>query len=52
VRKGFHPKLGARPMRDAVEKLVGDAVAECLLGVRQACGQLGVDEARDCLAVR
>ena len=23
VRKGFHPKLGARPMRDAVEKLVG-----------------------------
>ena len=25
VRKGFHPKLGARPMRDAVEKLVGDA---------------------------
>jgi ATP-dependent Clp protease ATP-binding subunit ClpA len=52
VRKGFHPKLGARPMRDAVEKLVGDAVAECLLGVRQACGLLGVDEARDCLAVR
>jgi hypothetical protein len=31
VRKGFHPKLGARPTRDAVEKLVGDAVAECLL---------------------
>src|SRR5580693_6781949 len=27
VRKGFHPKLGARPMRDATEKLVGDAVA-------------------------
>ena len=52
VRKGFHPKLGARPMRDAVEKLVGDAVAECLLGVQQACGQLGVDEVRDCLAVR
>ena len=31
VRKGFHPKLGARPMRDAVEKLVGNAAAECLL---------------------
>ena len=44
VRKGFHPKLGARPMRDAVEKLVGDAVAECLLGTRQACGLLTVDE--------
>lgn len=29
VRKGFHPKLGARPMRDAVEKSVGDAIVEC-----------------------
>ena len=52
VRKGFHPKLGARPMRDAVEKLVGDAVAECLLECRPACGTLSVDEARDCLVVR
>jgi ATP-dependent Clp protease ATP-binding subunit ClpB len=52
VRKGFHPKLGARPMRDAVEKLVGDAVAECLLGTRQACGLLTVDEAGDRLAIR
>ena len=51
VRKGFHPKLGARPMRDAVETLVGDAVVECLLEVRQACGLLAVDEARDSLAV-
>ena len=52
VRKGFHPKLGARPMRDAVEKLVGDAVAECLLAGHEAGGVLAVDEARDCLAVR
>ncbi len=52
VRKGFHPKLGARPMRDAVEKLVGDAAAECLLSRRAACGILGVDELRDCLVVR
>jgi ATP-dependent Clp protease ATP-binding subunit ClpB len=51
VRKGFHPKLGARPMRDAVEKLVGDAVAECLLNARQACGVLAVDEIRDCLTI-
>src|SRR5580692_7101506 len=51
VRKGFHPKLGARPMRDAVEKLVGDAVSECLLEARPACGSLAVDEARDCLTV-
>jgi ATP-dependent Clp protease ATP-binding subunit ClpB len=51
VRKGFHPKLGARPMRDAVEKLVGDAVTECLLADRTASGVLAHDEARDCLAV-
>jgi ATP-dependent Clp protease ATP-binding subunit ClpB len=52
VRKGFHPKLGARPMRDAVEKLVGDAVAECLLAGHKAVGLLAVDNARDCLALR
>lgn len=51
VRKGFHPKLGARPMRDAVEKLVGDAVTECLLTGRDACGMLAHDEMRDCLGV-
>lgn len=52
VRKGFHPKLGARPMRDTVEKQVGDAAAECLLAGRPAAGLLAVDEQRDCLAVR
>jgi len=52
VRKGFHPKLGARPMRDAVEKLLGDAASECLLDARAACGLLTVDEGRDCLVVR
>lgn len=51
VRKGFHPKLGARPMRDAVEKLVGDAVAECLLTGRSACGILAHDELHDRLGV-
>jgi hypothetical protein len=38
-------------MRDAVEKLVGDAVSECLLDARQACGVLALDETRDCLVV-
>jgi ATP-dependent Clp protease ATP-binding subunit ClpB len=52
VRRGFHPKLGARPMRDAVEKLMGDAVAECLLDARVACGVLAVDESRNCLIIR
>jgi ATP-dependent Clp protease ATP-binding subunit ClpB len=52
VRKGFHPKLGARPMRDAVEKQVGDALAEHLLAGRNSGGRLQVDESRDCLIVR
>jgi len=52
VRKGFHPKLGARPMRDAVEKLVGDAVAECLLAGQSAGGRLTVDSRRDQLVIR
>jgi ATP-dependent Clp protease ATP-binding subunit ClpA len=51
VRKGFHPKLGARPMRDAVEKLVGDAVSECLLEGRPACGALTQCDMRDCLVI-
>jgi ATP-dependent Clp protease ATP-binding subunit ClpB len=51
VRRGFHPKLGARPMRDAVEKLVGDAVTECLLTGRSACGILAHDELHDRLGV-
>jgi len=51
VRKGFHPKLGARPMRDAAEKLVGDAVAEHLLAGKNSGGRLQVDEPRDCLIV-
>lgn len=42
VRRGFHPKLGARPMRDAVEKLVGDAVAADLLVGGSGSGELVV----------
>jgi len=52
ARKGFHPKLGARPMRDAVEKLVGDALAGHLLAGKNSGGRLQVDESRDCLIVR
>jgi ATP-dependent Clp protease ATP-binding subunit ClpA len=52
VRKGFHPKLGARPMRDAVEKLVGDALAARLLAGQNHGGTLQVDESLGCLIVR
>jgi len=51
VRKGFHPKLGARPMRDATEKLVGDAIAESLLLKGCANGCLIADSANDRLKV-
>jgi ATP-dependent Clp protease ATP-binding subunit ClpB len=44
VRRGFHPRLGARPMRDAVEKSIGDAVARELLTGGDGCGKLTVDE--------
>ena len=51
VRKGFHPKLGARPMRDAAEKLMGDAVATALLLNGCADGCLTADPANDCLKI-
>jgi ATP-dependent Clp protease ATP-binding subunit ClpB len=44
VRRGYHPRLGARPMRDAVEKLLGDAVAEFLLAGKSMGGSLDVNE--------
>jgi len=43
VQRGYHPKLGARPMRDAIEKLVGDAVSKDLLTGGDGCGILAVD---------
>jgi ATP-dependent Clp protease ATP-binding subunit ClpB len=51
VRKGFHSKLGARPMRDATEKFVGDAVAEALLVHGCANGSLMADTINDCLKI-
>jgi ATP-dependent Clp protease ATP-binding subunit ClpA len=52
VRRGFHPKLGARPMRDAIEKLIGDAVTEFLLAGEHSGGSLHVSEPRGCLVIR
>ena len=43
VRKGFHPKLGARPMRDTVERLIGEVVAGYLLGDQGTGSCLTVD---------
>ena len=44
VQNGYHPRLGARPMRDAVEKLIGDAVAAQLMAGGSASGRLKLDE--------
>ncbi len=52
VRRGFHPKLGARPLRDVIEKLLGDAVAEILLNAENPRGALDVCEPRGRLIVR
>ena len=52
VRKGFHPKLGARPMRDAVEKQIGDALAAHLLAGNNTGDSLQVDESGDRLVIR
>jgi len=52
VRKGFDAKLGARPLRDAVEKLVGDAVAKLLLREEKVSGILGSHEQGEWLEVR
>jgi ATP-dependent Clp protease ATP-binding subunit ClpA len=51
VQRGFHPRLGARPMRDAVEKMVGDAVALDLLTHKVSRGILKVDEASNRLVI-
>lgn len=51
VRRGFHPKLGARPMRDAVEKLIGDVIVSGLLVGGDGCGRLIVDHVADSLII-
>lgn len=46
VQRGFHPRLGARPMRDAVEKNVRDAVSKALLsGTADGAAELIVHQA-------
>ena len=51
VRRGFHPRLGARAMRDVVEKSIGDAVANELMTGGSGCGKLTVDENGEMLRV-
>ena len=46
IRHGFHPRLGARPLRDAIERLVGDAVVADLLQAGSGNGFLLVEDDR------
>lgn len=46
IRHGFHPRLGARPLRDAIERLVGDAVVADLLQAGGGSGFLLVEDDR------
>jgi ATP-dependent Clp protease ATP-binding subunit ClpA len=51
VQRGFHPKLGARPLRDMIEKLVGDSVATDLLCGGSGSGNLSADHSMNCLVI-
>ena len=51
VRHGFHPRLGARPMRDAIEKLIADSVAEDLLSGGNGSGRLIINDGANCLVI-
>lgn len=51
VNRGFHPRLGARPMRDAIEKAVGDAVAASLLAGNNGSGRLSADPNGESLVI-
>jgi len=51
VRKGFDPKLGARPLRDSIEKLIGDAVATEVLKGNQVSGMLSAAENSEQLVI-
>lgn len=45
IKRGYHDRLGARPMRDATELLVRNALAAELLAGRSGRGQLCADAA-------
>ncbi len=51
VQKGYHSRLGARPMRDAVERYIGEAVVRDLLAGGTGCGRIAVDTGEERLRV-
>jgi ATP-dependent Clp protease ATP-binding subunit ClpA len=51
VQKGFHKDLGARPMRDAVEKHIQDALCQAIFRKDFFRGTINFDEDRECLII-
>jgi ATP-dependent Clp protease ATP-binding subunit ClpB len=51
VRKGIHKTHGARPMRNTVERYVGDAVRHALLEGEATSGNLAPDALGQCLLI-
>lgn len=51
VRRGFHQRLGARPLRDVVEKSIGDAVATDVLAGGSGSGKLTVEASGERLRI-
>lgn len=52
VREGFHPQLGARPLRKTVERQLQDAVVRALFAAGGARGEVMVNPERRWLTVR
>jgi ATP-dependent Clp protease ATP-binding subunit ClpA len=43
IREGFHPQLGARPLRQTIERNLQDAVAQGLFSYGFGSGRIVVD---------
>src|SRR5690606_28098901 len=52
IKRGYDDRLGARPMRDAAELLVRNALAEDLLAGGSGAGSLGVHPSGNKLQLR
>lgn len=52
IREGFHPQLGARPLRQTIERHLQDAVVRSLFAHGAASGRIEVDASQNCLALR
>ncbi|MDR1281851.1 MAG: AAA family ATPase [Opitutaceae bacterium] len=50
LREGYDPHYGARPMQRAVSRHIQDAVVRALFEHGIACGRIGVDGRRLCIA--